>query len=68
MTNIFRVSRIFTSKHEKRGNLAILCEINLRQLAYRYREKYLLSVTVTQHLSREKSVTINFKVIIKFYF
>ena len=55
---------------ETRKILAILCEINLRQLAYHYHKKYLLSVTVMQHLSREKITTINFflQVIIKFYF
>ena len=36
---------------------------------YRYHEKYLLSVTVIRHLSKEKNTRINFflQVIIKFY-
>ena len=37
---------------ETREILAMLCKINVRQLAYRYHEKNLLSVTVIQHLSR----------------
>ena len=59
MANIFRVSHISQTYFR-----------NWPYCAYHYHEKYLLSVTVIQHLLSGKNAKIDFslKVIIQFYF
>ena len=53
MTNIFRVSHILLTYFTSLQASEITAKYE--KLAYRYHEKYLLSVTVIQHLSREKT-------------
>ena len=47
--------RLITAKYEKRGNIGHIARDKRAKRSYSYHEKYLLSDTIIQNLSREKT-------------